>query len=296
MLQTETTEQELLSALRSPLRVCIQGGAGAFHEIAARHWYAGQPITIVPALTFPELVAKVEQQRETDVAVMAIENTLAGSILFNYLLLYNSKLQIVGEVFLRVKQNLLALPSQRIEDLREVHSHPMAIEQCREFFRQYPNIRLVETEDTALSARYVCEHNLLGVGAIASTLAAEMYGLEILSESIETNKQNYTRFLILETMAYGRIPRGADKVSLCFAVDHTVGSLHKVLAVLAAYHANLTKIQSAPIVGKPWEYRFFLDFVMDGDDLTYEQAIDAIRPITHDLRVLGIYRQGKHYD
>lgn len=296
MLQTETTDRDLHLALRSPLRVCIQGGAGAFHEIAARHWYEGQEIKVVPAITFPEMVDKVEKQQDTDVAIMAIENTLAGSILFNYLLLYNSKLQIVGEVFLRVKQNLMSLPGQRIEDLREVHSHPMAIEQCREFFRQYPHVRLVETEDTALSARNVRERNLLNVGAIASVLAAEMYGLEILNESIETNKQNYTRFLILETMAYGRIPKDANKVSLCFATDHTVGSLHRVLAVLAAYHANLTKIQSAPIVGKPWEYRFFLDFVMDGDELTYEQAIEAIRPITHDLRVLGIYKQGKHFD
>ena len=299
MLQTETTEQDLHDDnddAPSALRVCIQGGAGAFHEIAAKQWFAGRALRIVPAVTFAEMVDKTEQQRDTDVAIMAIENTLAGAILFNYALIYNSRLHIVGEVFLRIKQNLLALPGQGIEDLREVHSHPMAIEQCREFFRQYPHIRLVETEDTALSARHVRERHLLHTGAIASSLAAEMYGLDILRESIETNKQNYTRFLILEPMGYGLLPHDANKVSLCFAVDHTVGSLHKVLAVLAAYHANLTKIQSAPIVGKPWEYRFFLDFVMDGDDLTYEQAIDAIRPITHDLRVLGIYQQGKHYD
>lgn len=296
MIQTETTESGIESSSSITVKVCIQGGAGAFHEIAARHWFEQQPMQIVPALTFPEMVDKVEKQQDTDVAIMAIENTLAGSILFNYLLLYNSNLQIFGEVFLRIKQNLLALPGQRIEDLTEVRSHPMAIEQCREFFRQYPHIRLVESEDTALSAKNILEHQLTGVGAIASTLAAEMYGMEILAASIETNKQNHTRFLLIEPKTYGRIPDGADKVSLCFATDHTSGSLHKVLAVLAAYQVNLTKIQSAPIVGKPWEYRFFLDFVMNSDDLTYEQAIEAIRPITHDLQILGIYKQGKHFE
>jgi prephenate dehydratase len=226
---------------------------------------------------------------------MAIENTIAGSILMNYRLIKESKLRIIGEVYLRIQQNLMALPGEKIQNLQEVHSHPVAIEQCRKFFRQHPHIRLIETEDTALSAKNIWDNQLRGVGAIASEIAAEMYQMEILAHSIETNKHNYTRFLLLQPIERSKLPPESDKVSLCFAVDHIIGSLHKVLAVLSAYHANLTKIESAPIIGKPWEYLFFLDFVMDGD-LTYQQAIEAIRPITHDLKVLGIYKQGKHFD
>ncbi len=295
MIQTTTTEQDIPTHSLPPTRVCIQGGAGAFHEIAARKMLNDQPIEIVPAITFRELIDKVEQQEEADLGIMAIENTIAGSILFNYRLINESKLRIIGEVYLRIQQNLMALPGETIENLQEVHSHPVAIEQCREYFRQFPHIRLIETEDTALSAKNILENNLQSVGAIASELAAEMYDLEILAHSIETNKQNYTRFLLLQPINRSKLPTNSDKVSLCFAVDHTIGSLHKVLAVLAAYNANLTKIESAPIIGKPWEYLFFLDFVMDGD-LTYQQAIEAIRPITHDLKVLGIYKQGKHFD
>lgn len=295
MIQTATTEQDILPHSLPPLRVCIQGGAGAFHEIAARKIFNEQNLEIVPAITFRELIDKVEQQEEADFGIMAIENTIAGSILFNYRLINESKLRIIDEVYLRIQQNLMALPGEKIENLQEVHSHPVAIEQCREYFRKYPQIRLIETEDTALSAKNILKNNLKGVGAIASELAAEMYDLEILAHSIETNKENYTRFLLLQPIDRSKLPPESDKVSLCFAVDHTIGSLHKVLAVLAAYHANLTKIESAPIIGKPWEYLFFLDFVMDSD-LTYQQAIEAIRPITHDLKILGIYKQGKHFD
>lgn len=295
MLQSATIEQDIPSQSLPPMRVCIQGGAGAFHDIAARKMLHGQAIDIVPALTFRELIDKVERQEEADLGIMAIENTIAGSILFNYRLINESKLRIIGEVYLRIQQNLMALPGERIENLQEVHSHPVAIEQCREYFRQYPQIRLIETEDTALSAKNILENNLHGVGAIASEMAAEMYDMEILAHSIETNKQNYTRFLLLQPIHRSKLPTESNKVSLCFSVDHIIGSLHKVLAVLSAYHANLTKIESAPIIGKPWEYLFFVDFVMDGD-LTYQQAIEAIRPITHDLKILGIYKQGKHFD
>jgi len=275
-----------------PLRVCIQGYQGAFHEIAARHSFQKQPVEVVPAATFEELVQRLEQEQEVDAAMMAIENTLAGSILYNYQLLNDSELHVVGETYLRIRQNLMALPGQRLEDLTEVHSHPMAIAQCREFFRQYPDIRLVETEDTALSARMVREDNLHTVGAIASTLAAELYDLAILAPAIETNKENYTRFLVLSR---DQPQQKAEKVSVCFSADHAVGSLYKVLAVLAAYNVNLSKIQSMPIIGKPWEYLFFVDFLVAGK-VGYEQAIEAIRPLTHYLRVLGAYPQGQHFD
>lgn len=293
MYAPKTNSSPTPNALAPALRICIQGYAGAFHDIAARHCFPEHAVEVVPADTFAELVQTLEQDTSIDAGMMAIENTLAGSILSNYQLLNEARLHIVGEVYLRIRQNLMALPGQQIEDLTEVHSHPMAIAQCRAFFRQYPDIRLVETEDTALSARMLREDNLRSIGAIASTLAADMYQLDILEPSIETNKENYTRFLVLR-----RVPAAhekAEKVSVCFSTDHAVGSLYKVLAVLAAYNINLSKIQSMPIIGKPWEYLFFVDFLVAGK-VGYEQAMDAIRPLTRELRILGAYPQGQHFD
>lgn len=278
----------------TPLRVSIQGYAGAFHEIAARHCFANQALEIVPAHTFEDLVYMVEQQEEADTGLMAIENTLAGSLMHNYTLLQQSGLHITGEIFLRIRQNLMVLPGVQIEELREVHSHPIAIAQCREFFAQYPHIRLIETADTAFSARQIQENGWSHVGAIASTLAAEMYELDILASSIETNKKNHTRFLVLEK-GEARLDVPKEKVSLSFASDHEVGSLYKVLAVLAAYNVNLTKIQSAPIIGHPWEYQFYVDFVVQGK-VGQKQAIEAIRPLTRDLKVHGVYACGAHYE
>ncbi|MEQ8706968.1 MAG: prephenate dehydratase [Phaeodactylibacter sp.] len=278
----------------TPLRVSIQGYAGAFHEIAARYCFQDQALQIVPAHTFEDLVKMVEAQEQADIGLMAIENTLAGSIMQNYTLLQQSGLHITGEVFLRIKQNLMALPGVRIEELREVHSHHMAIAQCREFFAEYPHIRLVETVDTALSARQISENGWSHVGAIASTLAAEMYELEILAASIETNKKNHTRFLVLEK-GTAELNGKLEKVSLSFATDHEVGSLYKVLAVLAAYNVNLTKIQSAPIIGHPWEYQFYIDFIVQGK-VGHKQALDAISPLTRNLQVHGVYACGEHYE
>lgn len=297
MLNTETAFGSDLDpgVENRPLRVCIQGYQGAFHEIAARYCFQDRDIEIVPAHTFSELVAVLETGEQADVALMAIENTLAGSIMNNYNLLNHSSVKIIGEVYLRIKQNLLVLPGRKIADLEEVRSHPMAIAQCRAFFRNHPHIRLIETEDTALSAKNIRDENLKNVGAIASTLAAKLYDLDVLAPGIETNKKNHTRFLVLQRGAEVEINEAADKVSLCFSVDHEVGSLYKVLAVLAAYNVNLTKIQSAPIVGKPWEYMFFVDFIAEGK-VGFQQAIDAILPLTHNLNVMGIYRQGQHFE
>lgn len=291
MTQTAAAPAGEIPASHHPLRVAIQGVPGAFHEIAARQYFSPETVEIVPALTFDELVNMVEKGTQADVGLMAMENTLAGGLMANFRLLNESRLQAAGEVFLRIRQNLMALPGVAIEDLHEVHSHPIAIAQCREFFRQYPHIRLVEAEDTALSARNIRDQGLQQVGAIGSSLAAELYGMNMLAESIETNKKNLTRFLVLRREAEVEENPASDKVSLSFSVDHEVGSLYKVLAVLAAYHANLTKIQSMPIIGKPWEYLFFLDFVAEGK-LSYQQAVDAIRPITHNLKVLGVYPKG----
>ncbi len=296
MSKTVTTYETSGEAIANgSLKVCIQGYAGAFHEIAARHCFQGANLEIVPAHTFDQLVKMVEKGEEADIGLMAIENTLAGSLMHNYHLLKKAKLRITGEVYLRIKQNLMVLPGVKMSDLKEVHSHPIAIQQCLDFFRQHPHIRLVETVDTALSARNIRENNVQDVGAIASTLAASLYDMELLAEGIETNKKNHTRFLVLEKAEKATFAPEANKVSLCFAVDHAVGSLYKVLAVLAAYNVNLTKIQSAPIIGKPWEYQFFLDFVTEGK-VGHQQAIEAIQPLTHDLHILGIYPTGQHFD
>ncbi len=271
--------------------VAIQGRQGAFHEIAAREAFVAEALKLFCAGSFSELVKAVESGR-ADVGVMAIENTLAGSIMNNYRLLQQSRLRIVGEIYLHISQNLMCLPGQSPEDLREVHSHPMALEQCRSFFEKYPHIRLVESEDTAYSAMLIAEGKIRGRGAVASLLAAERYGLEVLAAGIETHKENHTRFLLLDSSNSCTRVEGANKVSLSFALPHLTGSLHSVLAVLAAYRFNLTKIQSTPIPGRPWEYLFFVDFVNEGG-LDFEHALEALRPITKELKVLGIYREGK---
>ncbi|MBI5917567.1 MAG: prephenate dehydratase [Bacteroidetes bacterium] len=295
MIET-TNEASEASVCEAParLRVAIQGFPGAFHDIAARQFFGAGRVEVVPAHTFRQLVEQVESGA-ADTGLMAIENTIAGSIIGNYRLLTASNLRATGEVYLRIRQNLMALPGQRIEGLREVHSHPIAIAQCDEFFAQHPHIRLVETEDTALSASLIAEQQMAGTGAIASSLAASLYGLELLAESIETNKQNFTRFLVLERGEDVKQMAEADKVSLCFSLSHEVGSLHRVLSALSAHGANLTKIQSVPITGRPWEYFFFVDFVTE-EGSHWQQAVEALRPLTSSLEVLGAYPQGQFFE
>lgn len=272
------------------LRVSIQGYAGAFHEAAAREHFHDREVVTVSGHTFSDVVTQVETG-ESDVALMAIENTLAGSLMANYDLLQRSNLRITGEVYLRIRQNLMALPGVEIEELREVYSHPIALMQVREFFKAWPKIRLVESADTALSARHVMETRDRTRGAVAHRLAANLYGLEILADGIETNKLNHTRFLVLEKGRDTSNDEG-NKVSLSFSVSHESGSLSRVLMVLDAYKINLTKIQSTPIVGRPWQYRFYVDFHLNGD-ITVQEALSGIQPITKELRVLGIYPAGE---
>ena len=276
-------------------KVVIQGYRGAFHEIAAKHFFDAQELDIIPADSFPELVQLLAKSDDHLTGMMAIENTLYGSLLQNYKLLRASDLTIVGEVYMRVAQQLLAKPGVTISDLREVSSHPVAIAQCEDFFHDHPNIELIESVDTALSAKEVSESNDLNRGAIASRLAGEIYGLEVVSDNIETNKKNFTRFLVLEKQNGQTIAPNADKVSIVFKARHEVGSLHKVLGILSAYNLNMTKIHSAPVVGEIWRYKFFIDFELEGL-VGYQHAIEAIRPLVDDLKVLGIYEKGKHYE
>ena len=266
-------------------RIAIQGGFGAFHEIAARHYFNTDDIEIVPRNTFKDLF-KTLKERKADYGIMAIENSVAGSILPNYTLIMESKRKIVGEIFLRIRQNLVACPGQKISDIKEVYSHPMAILQCQAFFDNYPEIRMIESLDTALSARDIKEGNQKGIGAISSSLAAEKYGLEILAEGIETNKMNYTRFLILSENGNLNPVSENNKTSIFFSLSHNIGSLSKILSTLSYYDLNLTKIQSMPIVGKEWEYHFYVDMIYEDEDM-YRQALVAIKPFTGDMGVLG---------
>jgi len=272
-------------------KVAIQGGNGSFHEIAARKYFNGNGIEILPCITFDD-IANSLKTGTSKFGVMAIENTVAGSILQNYSILKEKPVTIIGEEYLRIEQNLMALPGQSIGELKEVHSHYMAIEQCRAFFADFPQIKLVESSDTALSAKEILDHQIQGRGAIASLLAAKTYNLEILAAGIETNKHNYTRFLIIEkeTGLSGK-PTDADKSSLCFSLHHQTGSLSKVLSIIAFYDINLTKIQSMPIIGKEWQYFFYIDVIFD-DYLRYHQCMSAISPLVEDLHVLGEYKQG----
>lgn len=275
----------------STTRIAIQGGYGAFHDIAARHYFKGMDIEIVPRSTFKDVFTSLKENK-VHFGIMAIENSIAGSILPNYSLLAQSKMKIIGEIYLRICQNLVALPGETIEGLTEVQSHPMAILQCMKFFDQYPHIRLIDSEDTATCAKRISDQQLKGIGAISSKLAAHQYKLEILAESIETDKTNYTRFLIVSDPNPTKKSLEVNKSSINFALQHKTGSLSKILSILSFYEINLTKIQSMPIIGKDWEYQFFIDVEFDQYDV-YRQSLDAIKPFTSNLVVLGEYQKGE---
>lgn len=270
-------------------KIAIQGVKGCFHEQAARLFYEGQGCSspeIVECAEFDDLYKSLSRG-QAQAAVMAIENTVSGGLLPNFELLRKYDRKIKGEVFLRIQQNLMALPGQKIEDIKEVRTHYMAINQTREFFKDYPWIRLVESEDTAKSAADVAQNNLLGVGAVASELAARLYGLDILARSIETYKQNFTRFLILDD-GLNVDKKDVNKASWCFTLNHKPGSLAHVLTILSFYDMNLTRIQSLPIPGQEWQYFFYVDIKFE-DYLRYEQALSAVRPLMEDLNILGEY-------
>lgn len=273
----------------SPLRVAIQGVRGAFHEIAARETL-GSDIIAVECLTFRELVAATESGK-ADAALMAIENSVAGGILPNYSLLRNSQLQIVGEVYLRIVQNLLALPGETLESITEVESHPMAIQQCTDFLGDHPSWRVVESDDTALSARKIAEGNLTGKAAIGSSLAAELFGLQILAPEIESNKENYTRFLIL-TKKNGKVHNTtSDKASICFSAKHEPGALAAILRDIAECGVNLTMLHSLPKVGAKWEYVFHADLCYDSY-MQYLEAVKTLNETATSFKVLGEYQAG----
>jgi prephenate dehydratase len=270
------------------MKIAIQGEAGCFHEVAARQYFNYDDIEIVPCSTF-DLELNTLKGGDADFAVMAIENARSGSILYNYTLIRESGMKILGEHNLRIKQNLMALPDQRITDIREIRSHPIALAQCMTFLNQFPGITLIESEDTAGSARQISESGVRGVAAIAPTHAADIYNLEILAQGIETYKQNYTRFLVVGDEEKGNT-RG-NKVSICFSTGHKPGSLAKVLVKLAELEINLSKIQSVPRLNGEWEYMFYLDL-----ELNKNTKSDIIKRVldkyTSNLEILGVYFKG----
>ena len=271
-------------------RVAIQGYEGCFHEEAARLFYPDP--SIVACSTFNDLFLAMKAG-EADAAVMAIENTISGGLLPNFDLLRKYPVKIKGEVYIPIHQNLMAIPGQKLEDIREVRTHYMAINQTRAFFeKRCPWIRLIESEDTAKSAAELAESGQKGVGAVASVLAAEKFGLEILERSIETYQDNFTRFLILDDAL--ALPRESiDKASLCFTLPHKPGSLAHILTILSFYEMDLTRIQSLPIPGRKWQYFFYADIRFQSYE-RYTQALSAVRPLVSDLDVLGEYKAGQN--
>jgi prephenate dehydratase len=239
--------QTRTNILQSPIKVSIQGFEGSFHQVAARQFF-GKDVEVITCATFREVVKIAGNKKESDGGVMAIENSIAGSILPNYNLLQKSNLRITGEVFLHIRQNLLVNPGVKLEDIREVHSHPMALQQCLEFLDQH-HWKLVETEDTALSAKVVHQKKARHVAAIASKLAADLFELEVLAPNIHTLKNNYTRFLILQREGDVSQIDDANKASVNFNTDHSRGSLARVLTKIADGGINLSKLQSFPIPG-----------------------------------------------
>lgn len=271
-------------------RIAIQGVSGAFHEIAARNYF-NEEIGIIPCHTFKDLFDTIKKDPEI-IGVMAIENTIAGSLLSNHKLLSESNLKVVGEYKLRISHCIAALPDQSIDDITEAHSHPIALMQCEDFLDKHKHLKSVENADTALAAKEIAEGKIRGRAAICSTLAAQMYGLNILEKEIETNKRNFTRFLIIsDKWTSDELLKNVivNKSTLMFTLPHEEGSLAKVLSVLSFYHLNLTKIQSLPIIGREWEYQFYI--TVNFDNYTrYKQGIAAIEPLLKDFKVLGEYQ------
>jgi len=275
--------------------VAIQGIEGSYHETAARRYFEEnfkEEIDILPCKRFKDVISAVKRDPNI-IGIMAIENTIAGSLLQNYELIRESELVVIGEQKLHVSHSLAALPEDSLETIFEVISHPIALMQCSDYLNALTRVKIVEGEDTALSAKMIAENGLKGHAAVCSRYAAEMYGLSVLEESIETNKRNFTRFLLLTNrwLAEELVNESEiNKTSIVFTVAHTEGSLSKVLTVLSFYDINLTKIQSLPILGREWEYLFYVDFTFKSL-LKYKQGLDAIRPLTREFRILGEYKE-----
>ena len=276
-------------------KVAIQGIKGSFHDIAAHQFFANEEIELICCETFEELFDTMKKDSSL-LAMIAIENTIAGSLLHNYELLRASNLTIVGEHKLHIEHSLLCLPDEDINDIREINSHPVALMQCRDFLKQFRNCKIVEADDTAGAAEAISRLGIKGHAAICSKFAAPIYHMKVLREAIEDNKHNFTRFLCLcdpwNADAIRRT-RQINKSSIVFSVPHEKGELSHVLSVLSFYDINMTKIQSLPIIGHEWEYLFYVDITF-ADYSRYRQCIEAIRPLTRQISILGEYESDPH--
>ncbi|MBM6882819.1 prephenate dehydratase [Bacteroides caecigallinarum] len=275
-------------------KIAIQGVKGSYHDIAAHKYFKEEEIELICCNTFEEVFAQMKKDSDV-IGVIAIENTIAGSLLHNYELLRESGATIIGEHKLRISHSIMCLPEDNWEDLTEVNSHPVALAQCRDFLHSHPELKVVETEDTAGSAENIRKNNLKGHAAICSKYAAGLYDMKILEEGIETNKHNFTRFLVVCNPWLADEIKDRSKVNkanIVFSLPHSEGSLSQVLSIFSFYKINLTKIQSLPIIGREWEYMFYVD-VMFNDYLRYKQSIDAVTPLTKALKILGEYAEGE---
>lgn len=283
--------------LNNMKRIAIQGELGSFHDIAAHQYFEDEQVQLICCATFEQVFDNIKQD-PTVIGMTAIENTIAGSLLHNYELLRDSGTAVVGEHKLHISHCICCLPEDDWDSIHEVHSHPVALQQCRVFLADHSGLKAVEAEDTAGSAQFIAEHQCKGWAAICSVEAATMYGMKILEAHIEDNKHNFTRFLVVcdqRKADFLRPLTETNKSSLVFSLPHEEGSLSQVLSILTFYKINLTKIQSLPIIGHEWEYMFYVDVTYD--NLTrYRQSIDAIMPLTKELKILGEYKDGKQVD
>jgi prephenate dehydratase len=274
---------------RQGSKVSIQGYEGSFHQVAARSFF-GEDVEVIPCATFREVIRVASTKELSTGGVMAIENSIAGSILPNYSLLQNANLKVTGEVYLQIEQHLLVNPGVKLEDIKEVHSHPMAILQCMDYLDKY-HWKLVETEDTALSAKLLHQYRNKYTAAIASKLAADLFHLDIITPNIHTMSNNYTRFLILERAEDAVWVENANKASINFYTDHSKGILAKVLTAIANADINLSKLQSFPIPGSDFQYNFHADMEFESME-QFNQVISIMESLTEGLNVYGVYRNG----
>lgn len=275
------------------MKIAIQGIKGSFHHIVANKYF-GEDIELEECMSFTDIPILLNSNK-VDSAVMAIENSIAGAILSNYALIDEYDLNIEGEIYINIHHHLMALKGQKMDDIKEVWSHPMALLQCRKFFRGRPEIKLIEEKDTAEVAKRIRDKNLKGIAAIASKMAADMYDLDVIADDIQTIKNNSTRFFVLKRggdSPYHPSKLGSkkDKASIKFVTKHDAGSLAEILDIFGKHDLNLTKIQSLPIIDKPWNYAFFIDLVID-DFVLYKNALHLIsKKVTH-LKILGEYHK-----
>ena len=271
-------------------KVAIQGVRGSFHDIVSKQYF-DEPVAVIECMTFDRTVEALVT-KECDVAIMALENSIAGSIIPNYALIDSHDLEIIGEHYLDIQHNLMVLPNQDITAVKEVYSHPMALLQCKAFFKQYPHIKLVEDKDTAEVAERIRVNNLKGIGAIASTMAANIFDLQILAHSIQTIKTNETRFVIVQRKNTSVVNKAVNKASIKFEADHKRGSLATILNVMSDCKLNLTKVQSLPIIETPWKYAFFVDVTFN-EYAAFNKAASVLKIMAPDFKILGTYKNAK---